>query len=1151
MINKEEKKVSKVFISYSHDSADHKQWVGELASRLRENGIDVILDQWDSGPGNDIPKFMENGVSEADRLLMICTEPYVRKADERKGATGYEAMIVAGELERNLGTSKFIPIIRQEAGSCLLPKSVSTRFYVNLSDDQNFEDQFELLLRELHQEPAVVKPPLGNNPFAKQPSSIETTAQIIKAIPQTSLPTKTRKRPITYSLRPSVKHFVNREKMRERLKADLRDKQKVIIVVDGLPGIGKTSLAAKVAEEVEDEFAGIYYTKCSQNTDLDQLLAELAYFLGEHGDNSFENVFEYNIPQENKINFLLSSLSQRRYLLVFDNLHELLDKQCCLKDRDLQLLFNELLAQAHHSKILLVSRIRPIFYRYQVSQAKNTLEELDAQGGIELLQILGVAENGQLLQQAYQLTTGHPLAMELLASLVEVMPLEAILANKNLFYKDASVAEYLLQELYNTLNLEEQTLLLKIAILPHPAPKEVICYLGENENIFQILKSLVRKALVTYDNKSKVYRQHDLIRDFDSSKMTDQEKEAYHLKAAMYYESLEYNKEKPTFDQVEQRLEGRYHYFQAGHYEKAASILIEASVYLRKWGYLERCRRLLEEALSVIKCHSSTDERKSLTVNLLVELSWIERFSKGLDKAIDCCKKAAKILKTIEDKKGAGNLYHTIGRYFYEKASWKEADIYLNHSFKIKTREGDTKGLVKLLNELRDLYWSLGKLEKIEEKCREGVKVCEQYEDVESKLEILVNVFGKTLEDQRKFDKALLVYEESLLSRKKDDFAGKAISLRRIGRVLRKQKKFENALKKYEDSLSLAEESGDVILQGYALEGMGNIYVAEGKIDEAVKKYEEAVKLSSQSKDLYRKASVLLGIAQAYGRAGKFKKALKEFEKRLQLKRKANDLIGVTVTLNNIGFLYSTKYSDCDNGLKYYKESLGIKKKLGQTIAVDLEKNNIASIYKKQGKLDEALKILEEILGIEEDRQISSRLITLGRRIYTLNNMADIYRIKGEFQKALEFLKESMQLCKKGGRIGSKSFTLDRLGKVHMDLDDYTRALTALRESLQLRTSHHGKVTPLTNIAEVYYLQGKLAEAMTKCEESLVLSRQYGSKIQAGVTLHLMAKIRFQEKQYEEALNYSQEAVDIFKTTGSRHLPEAEETLRQIQAKKE
>jgi TIR domain len=89
-----------VFISYSHDSDEHKAWVADLARFLVSNGIDVIIDAWNLRRGEDIPKFMEDGLSSADRVLMICTERYVEKADGALGGVGYEKMIVTAELMR-------------------------------------------------------------------------------------------------------------------------------------------------------------------------------------------------------------------------------------------------------------------------------------------------------------------------------------------------------------------------------------------------------------------------------------------------------------------------------------------------------------------------------------------------------------------------------------------------------------------------------------------------------------------------------------------------------------------------------------------------------------------------------------------------------------------------------------------------------------------------------------------------------------------------------------------------------------------------------------------------------------------------------------------------------------------------------------------
>ena len=151
---------SKVFISYSHDSPEHKQWVSELGTKLRHNGIDAILDQWDLGPGDDITLFMESGLVDSDRVLVVCTDTYVSKANAGEGGVGYERMIVTAQLIQNLGTNKFIPVIRQASGEEKTPTFLATRMYIDLRDESQFETEFDKLLHELHQVPIVQKPHL-------------------------------------------------------------------------------------------------------------------------------------------------------------------------------------------------------------------------------------------------------------------------------------------------------------------------------------------------------------------------------------------------------------------------------------------------------------------------------------------------------------------------------------------------------------------------------------------------------------------------------------------------------------------------------------------------------------------------------------------------------------------------------------------------------------------------------------------------------------------------------------------------------------------------------------------------------------------------------------------------------------------------------
>lgn len=155
-----------VFISYSHDSEDHKAWVLKLAGDLRGVGVDATVDQWDLAPGQDLAAFMQRGISHADRVLLVCSQEYVTKADAGKGGVGYERLIVTSEVVEAIDTKKFIPLVRNNPSATKTPRFLGPRLYVDFSDDAKYESSLELLSREVLGVPATTKPPLGVNPFS-------------------------------------------------------------------------------------------------------------------------------------------------------------------------------------------------------------------------------------------------------------------------------------------------------------------------------------------------------------------------------------------------------------------------------------------------------------------------------------------------------------------------------------------------------------------------------------------------------------------------------------------------------------------------------------------------------------------------------------------------------------------------------------------------------------------------------------------------------------------------------------------------------------------------------------------------------------------------------------------------------------------------
>ena len=173
---------AKVFISYSWSSDSHKEWVLRLAERLRADGVDVILDRWDLKEGQDTVTFMEQMVTDktVTKVVAVCDRKYAEKADARRGGVGTESQIISKEVYDQVNGEKFIPVFceKSEDGKPYLPVFFKSRFGIDFSDIQRFDENYDQLLRNLHGRPELKKPPLGRPPAHL---FVESTIQVTTA----------------------------------------------------------------------------------------------------------------------------------------------------------------------------------------------------------------------------------------------------------------------------------------------------------------------------------------------------------------------------------------------------------------------------------------------------------------------------------------------------------------------------------------------------------------------------------------------------------------------------------------------------------------------------------------------------------------------------------------------------------------------------------------------------------------------------------------------------------------------------------------------------------------------------------------------------------------------------------------------------------
>lgn len=137
----------RVFVSYSWDGPQHRAWVKQLADTLEEiEEVHVTWDGYDLDSLVDKNLFMEEGIHNADFVLVVATAKYKQRADARLGGVGLETYMGTavhwdGLLQNK--RSNLIVILR-EADST--PRYLQGHFYLDFRREDEYPARIEELL---------------------------------------------------------------------------------------------------------------------------------------------------------------------------------------------------------------------------------------------------------------------------------------------------------------------------------------------------------------------------------------------------------------------------------------------------------------------------------------------------------------------------------------------------------------------------------------------------------------------------------------------------------------------------------------------------------------------------------------------------------------------------------------------------------------------------------------------------------------------------------------------------------------------------------------------------------------------------------------------------------------------------------------------
>ncbi|WP_155967388.1 NB-ARC domain-containing protein [Kamptonema formosum] len=269
-----------------------------------------------------------------------------------------------------------------------------------------------------------------------------------------------------------------------------------LVAIWGLGGIGKTALAARLAQQIQDKFELVIWRSLAGGPLLPEFLADLV--------KSMSNRQE----AEGSVSCLIHALRQRRCLVILDDVEALLRSDDLAgkyreQYKDYEELIRQVAVQPHHSCLLLVGREQP---RTVSLLAQNTLQvrslpveglqEADARKILEE-QGLSDPDNWGRLIELYR---GNPASLKVISKRIQILFQGEVSKFINLNTVLVSDICELLDSQFSRLSSLEEDIMYWLAIVRTPvsfsALLEYLKWQGSKAKVMEALESLERRLLM-------------------------------------------------------------------------------------------------------------------------------------------------------------------------------------------------------------------------------------------------------------------------------------------------------------------------------------------------------------------------------------------------------------------------------------------------------------------------------------------------------------------------------------------------------------------------------------------------------------------------------------------------------------------------------
>jgi DNA-binding SARP family transcriptional activator/tetratricopeptide (TPR) repeat protein len=316
------------------------------------------------------------------------------------------------------------------------------------------------------------------------------------------------------------------------------------------------------------------------------------------------------------------------------------------------------------------------------------------------------------------------------------------------------------------------------------------------------------------------------------------------------------------------------------------------------------------------------------TARALQALSTVSQQTGRYDAAIPLAEEAAALCRSLTDRTGEAESLDQIGLAHQRSGRSREALAYFQEARILFDAAGDRRGVAGTLSHAGIASWHLGRYPEAQARLREALALYREVGDRRGEAKALNNL-GRVHLYNGQYRDALEAYQHSLQIFR--DIGGpqhEAILCQAIGSVHRYRGSYEEALAAYRQALAIYREIGDLPDEADAMNDIGTIYQSASCFDEALVHHQKARLIAEEIGDFSQQLiarRMIADISRCTGRSGE---ALSHYQSALKLAREIGSLYEEGKILEGIAEL--TLYTQRRDAARIvFRQALDIFERLG------------------------------------------------------------------------------------------------------------------------------------------------------------------------------------------------------------------------------